>query len=623
MLIFLQQYRGGTYPTTIYLRKMPTFTKRDREVAREIHRLFRTAWWQDKPDWVFWFFTRPPAMFIYNILIPFQVAYGLQAIITKDFESVRSHAVTILVLTGVYGILWTLGGIAIIRNARYGARFIQERIFRNYLEKDYEFLSNTHLGILGSQAAKLRQSLDEYDQIFFNGFINEIIVVVSSVAIIAYQSLLLAVVSVAAMLGVLSFTFAITRWRIKYRRLLSEAESEMSGVIVDALGHGTTVKSFAAEDFEQQRLSKSITKFVKVQGMSWLTSIPADVGRVFLAGIATFLLLIFTARLYKNGSISIAIVVLVQLYVVKLIASTQTIANLIKSYEATMSSAHQAVKTMLIAPTVLDPVHPKSLPKDSPLTISFEKVSLRYKDAPKGIFAIKDFNLSIAPGKRIGIVGYSGSGKTTLTKILLRFMDVSKGSIKVSGIDIRDLSQKELRQVIAYVPQEPLLFHRSIFENIAYGRPRAPKAKVIAAAEAAYITEFTRDMTKGLQTIVGERGVKLSGGQRQRVAIARALLKDSPILVLDEATSALDSKSEQYIQKALWKLMKGRTALVIAHRLSTIQRMDTIIVMDKGNIVEAGSHEELLDKEGVYARLWQHQSGGYIVDPAAKSKPIR
>ncbi len=595
-----------------------TYTTRDREAARAIHRLFRRAWLEDVPGITVWFLTRPLALLVYNILIPFQVAYGLQAIITQQFDKVPGYAFSILVLAIAYCLLWGVGGYAVIRNARAAMKYVQRVVFSNYLEKDYEFLNNTYLGALGSQATRLRESLDDYDQLLFNGFVKQVIIVVSSILIIGYQSLALAAVTLLSMLLVLSFTIAITKWRIRFRRMLSEANSETAGVISDALAHGLTVKSFAAEQYETKRMNISLNKLADVQYLSWMTSIPADLGRMILASIATFLLLIITSRLYQNHTISIAIVILVQLYVIKLVVATQDIADLIKAYESTMSAAHQAMKTMLIKPAVVDIPHPKRLPRSAKFNIALRNVTYRYNDTAKNTNAVKNFSLEISQGEKVGLVGYSGSGKTTLTKLLLRFMDVSDGSITIDGIDIRQLSQHQLRTKIAYVPQEPLLFHRSISENIAYGKPSANNAAIRAVGKKAYVDEFIKDLPKGYDTLVGERGVKLSGGQRQRVAIARALLKDAPILVLDEATSSLDSKSEQYIQKALFKLMENRTALVIAHRLSTIQKMDKIAVMNKGKIVELGTHESLLkNSDGIYAKLWAHQSGGYIGVPQA------
>jgi ATP-binding cassette subfamily B protein len=446
-----------------------------------------------------------------------------------------------------------------------------------------------------------------------NGAAKQTIIIITSIAIIAYQSLTLAFVTLLSMVLVLSFTIASSKWRLKYRRLLSETNSEVAGVVGDALGHGATVKSFAAENYEKEHLDVSLKKQLQAQYWSWMSSIPADIGRMLLAAISTVVLLLLTANMYKNHAISIAIVVLVQLYVIRLVNSTQEIAELIKGYESIMSNAHQAVKTMLIQPSVLDKPDAAKFPKKLNYDISLRGVTYRYTDAPSDIEAVKNFTLEIKQGEKVGLVGYSGSGKTTLTKLLLRFMDVTDGSISIGGLDIRDVAQKDLRSKISYVPQEPLLFHRSIAENIAYGRPSASKSDLLQAGKAAYVDEFVQELSKGYDTLVGEKGVKLSGGQRQRVAIARALLKDAPILVLDEATSALDSRSEQYIQKALWRLMKGRTALVIAHRLSTIQRMDRIVVMDKGQIIEIGTHDQLLKKSGIYAKLWEHQSGGYLV----------
>lgn len=589
------------------------FSERDHQAARHTHRLFWRATATDKANLIIWLFTRPLALLIYNVIIPFQVAYGLQAIITRHFDRVSHYAYAILFSGIAYCVLWAVGGVAICRNGRAGTEFIQKEVFTNYLDKDYEFYNNTFLGSLGAQAVRLKDAYNEYCAVITNGVTKQVIIVVTSIAIIAYQSTTLAAVTLLSMALILSFTIISSKWRLKYRRLLSEANSEVAGAVGDALGHGVTVKSFAAELYEKTHLNTLFKKQVNVQYRSWLSSIPADVGRMLLAVIATLVLLLLTARLYEQNAIPIAIVVLVQLYVIKLVNATQEIAELVKIYEATMSAAHQAVKTMLITPTITDKPRVKKLPKNARYDVGLKHVDLRYDDAPKDVYAVKDFNLEIVQGEKVGLVGYSGSGKTTLTKLLLRFMDVTSGSITIGGLDIRDIAQKELRTSIAYVPQEPLLFHRSIVENIAYGKPGASKESILKAGKSAYVDEFVKELSKGYDTLVGEKGVKLSGGQRQRVAIARALLKDAPILVLDEATSALDSRSEQYIQKALWRLMEGRTALVIAHRLSTIQRMDRIVVMDKGKIMEVGTHNDLLKREnGIYAKLWKHQSGGYL-----------
>jgi len=222
------------------------------------------------------------------------------------------------------------------------------------------------------------------------------------------------------------------------------------------------------------------------------------------------------------------------------------------------------------------------------------------------------FNLKINSGEKIGLVGHSGGGKTTITRLLLRFMDIESGQILIDNQDISKMSQHDLRMQIGYVPQEPIMFHRSILENIRYGRLEASDTEVHQAAQMAHATEFIEKLPQQYQTLVGERGIKLSGGQRQRVAIARAMLKNAPILILDEATSALDSENEKAIQGALWKLIEGRTTIVIAHRLSTIQKMDRIIVLEDGKIAEEGSHRKLLLKNGVYAGLWKHQSGGFL-----------
>ncbi|MDY3667587.1 MAG: ATP-binding cassette domain-containing protein, partial [Collinsella sp.] len=244
--------------------------------------------------------------------------------------------------------------------------------------------------------------------------------------------------------------------------------------------------------------------------------------------------------------------------------------------------------------------------------IDFEHLSFAYRDAAAGESVFDDLTLHVAAGQRVGLVGKSGSGKTTLTKLLLRLDDVQGGRVLVDGQDVSRCTQQSLRRQVAYVPQEALLFHRSIRENIAYGRPDATDEQIREAARLANALEFIDRLPRGFDTMVGERGVKLSGGQRQRVAIARAILTDAPILVLDEATSALDSESEALVQEALENLMRGRTSIVVAHRLSTVAALDRIVVLADGEIVEDGTHAQLVEAGGEYASLWGRQTGAFL-----------
>jgi ATP-binding cassette subfamily B protein len=246
--------------------------------------------------------------------------------------------------------------------------------------------------------------------------------------------------------------------------------------------------------------------------------------------------------------------------------------------------------------------------------IVLRDVQFRYESSQPPVF--DRLSLTIPAGAKFGLVGRSGGGKTTLTRLLLRFADVERGEILIGGVQIDAVRQAALRSAIAYVPQDPSMFHRSIADNIRFGRQDASDAAVRRAAQLAHAAEFIEALPAGYDTLVGERGVKLSGGQRQRVAIARAILKDAPILILDEATSALDSESEALIQDALWTLMEGRTAIVIAHRLSTVRRMDELVVLEGGRVLERGSHDALLAHQGVYAALWARQSGGFLGDGA-------
>lgn len=583
--------------------------ERDQATTRFIHKLFFRAMYQDKKNF-FLSFMHLGSFFLINAYIPLQVAYVIQEIFERNFTSISGHIYVIIAAAIVSGCLVYFGNQADSRMGVNGGAYLQRVAFNNFLNKDYDFYSNLYVGSIGAQVSQLRDSFIVFVHEFKFVIEKNIMIVLSILGVLAIKSHILFLLALAIIAIVLGYTFVTNRPRMLYRRASSEASSNLSGIEADAISHGSAVKSFAAEEYELEYTKKPSAVWQKAQLRNWLSLEPSNTIRILLCQGTIVLLLIVTAYLYKNNTISIAIVILIQIYMFRLINVSLDVAEIIKQYEHLMGMAYKAAVTMQIAPKILDADKVLKL-ADHPKSLLFGNVSFSYSEN-SATNVIKDFNLELKSGQRVGLVGYSGAGKTTLTKLILRFMEINQGQIKIDGIDIKDVAQKDLRHKISYVPQEPLLFHRSIKENIAYGRPDATDKEILQAAKLAYVDEFVKDMPQSYETLVGERGVKLSGGQRQRVAIARAILKNAPILVLDEATSALDSKSEKYIQDALWKLMKGRTALVIAHRLSTIQRMEKIVVMDKGEIVQTGTHAELLKQKGIYAELWAHQSGGYI-----------
>lgn len=396
----------------------------------------------------------------------------------------------------------------------------------------------------------------------------------------------------------------------KLNQAEAEAEAKQTGQLADSITNIISVKSYAQEAHERHRYANFSRKVLNVSDELKAATIKRDImfNCVQIGITAMILAFLLTGREWLG--ISVATLVLIVNYAQTIQGELWNINSILKNLNRVFGDAHEMTLILDTVDDVVDAADAQPLVMQE-AGVDFDSISFKHKDAKEEIF--HDFNLQVAPGERIGLVGVSGSGKTTLTKLLLRFADVNAGKITVSGQDIREITQQSLRENVAYVPQETSLFHRTIAENIAYGRPGATMEEIVWAAKQANADEFIRDLPEGYETLVGERGIKLSGGQRQRIAIARAILKDAPILVLDEATSALDSESEALIQGALERLMKGRTSIVIAHRLSTVAGLDRIVVMENGRIVEEGAHHELLENpEGVYAGLWSRQSGAFM-----------
>jgi ATP-binding cassette subfamily B protein len=371
-----------------------------------------------------------------------------------------------------------------------------------------------------------------------------------------------------------------------------------------------TIRAFAAEDREAAEHRSRVAEQRRKSLLSWdYGNLRIDTLVAPMSVLTNVFGLLLAVALGAGGHGIEAIIVTFTYYS----NATQIMFRFNQIYrqmESSLTEAAQFTELLLTPPTVLDPIAPEPV-RPAGSDVRFENMSFGHAG---GQLLFRGLDLVVPSGTRLGLVGRSGGGKTTLTRLLLRMMDIDEGRILIGGQEISKLRQADLRSLIAYVPQEPAMFHRTLRDNIAFARPDATEEQIRRAAQAAHVTEFADVLPDGFDTLVGERGVKLSGGQRQRVALARAILRDAPVLLLDEATSALDSESEILVQQALWDLMDGRTALVVAHRLSTVANMDQLVVLDHGQIIEKGTHEELLHLGRTYARLWQHQSGGFMDD---------
>jgi ATP-binding cassette subfamily B protein len=332
--------------------------------------------------------------------------------------------------------------------------------------------------------------------------------------------------------------------------------------------------------------------------------------RILVMAIVQIIAIVIIASLLTSGQLELSIAIFTIAYLQRVASQLFDLGDIINGYDRLFIQAAPMTEILMTEDRITDAPRAKKL-RVAGGAIAFRAVTYAYEDAPD-VPVLDNFSLTIPKGQKVGLVGASGAGKTTLTKLLLRFDDNQSGEITIDDQAIDQVTQVSLRENIAYVPQEPALFHRTLRENISYGSTHVTEEQLRRAAKQAHALDFIEALPHGFDTIVGERGVKLSGGQRQRIAVARALLKNAPILILDEATSALDSESERYIQDSLKELMKKRTSIVIAHRLSTIAQLDRIIVLKDGAIIEDGTHAELIARNGVYATLWKHQSGGFI-----------
>jgi ATP-binding cassette subfamily B protein len=506
--------------------------------------------------------------------------------------------------------VWRVAVALIARIEIRGLEALYIEAMNELLAKDLAFFHNNYAGSLTKRALGFaRRFEDVFDVMAFQVSASFLPLAFAGLVLWQYSPWLIVV-----LVGLLLTTFALMVPLIRRRRRLVDiretASNVLAGHLADSITNAETVRAFAREDEEAAIHERNVRDY----GAKTLRSWDYQNTRVDMLASPMFVLtnvggLLVALAVGNRSGVGLEAVFLTFSYYATATRVMWEFNRVYRSLEGSLTDAAQFTELLLDAPGVVDPAAPPSFrPRD--FGVELRDVNFRY--SPGQSLLLERFSLRIPPGARVGLVGRSGGGKTTLTRLLLRFADVESGLVLVGGQPIDRIRQAELRKVIAYVPQDPSMFHRSIADNIRVGRPGASDEAVRRAARLAHAAEFVEALPNGYYTLVGERGVKLSGGQRQRIAIARAILKDAPILILDEATSSLDSESEALIQDALWALLDRRTAIVIAHRLSTVRRMDELIILDAGRIVERGAHDALLAKSGIYASLWAHQSGGFL-----------
>lgn len=591
--------------------------KRNTERPAILVRATLSQYWQeirkDKLRFFVMLLFVPLSSLVFDTVIPYFLSMAIGTFASHNTELMNQYLWQACI-AGMLGITVNIIGfqLAVRHESSVRTRLVISAL-RRLLAKDQDFFANQKIGALTGKFIDFINGHMGLQDLFILRTLSFGINLVIGVVIIYLQTPLLAWIIIGLLLGL--------GFQIRYFRLLREgmrAErkrlvAEVNGTIADTISNNLTVKTFARENYEVG-LSRHINQQyerVYVKDLQWV-SVEGTLRHILMQTIQIIAVVVIASLLLKNV-IPLSIAIFAVAYLQRLAAQLFTLGEIINGYDKIFLQATPMTEILQEPPTIVDHSHTKLRVTHG--EIIFHDVSYAYRDA-KSQEVIKSLSLTIPAGQKVGLVGISGAGKTTITKLLLRFDDVTSGSISIDGHDIAKVTQSSLRESIAYVAQEPLLFHRSLRDNIAYAKPDSSDNEILAAADKAYATEFIDKLPGGLDTIVGERGVKLSGGQRQRIAIARAILKNAPILLLDEATSALDSESEKLIQSALTKLMHGRTSIVIAHRLSTIAKLDRIVVLDQGRIVEDGTHDELLARGGIYAKLWAHQSGGFIDESA-------
>lgn len=585
-----------------------------------------------KGFWAFcWYYTRPvwPILAVASVLgvliavlevaiftflgdlVNWLATENAQTFFADNWGHLLWMGIVILILLPVVSGIWEI----VFHQGLMGTypMSIRWRVHRYLLRQSVAFYQNDFAGRIANKLMQTALAVREVVTRIADILVYVIVYFTAALFVVAEASLWFAIPFLAWLGGYL-VTMRLFIPRLKnVSREQADARSVMTGHVVDAYTNISTVKLFSHAAREETYAKTSMLGFLKTVFLQMRLVSGMNITLTTLNMLLLFSVAGLSIGLWQNAMVSTGEIAVAVALVLRIQGMSQWILWEVSGLFENIGTVQDGINTISRERDVVD------VPNAAPLVvqdgqIAFDKIRFHYG---KEAGVIEDLSLSIKAGEKIGLIGRSGAGKSTLVNLLLRFYDLDGGRILIDGQDLANVRQDDIRANVGVVTQDTSLLHRSIFENVAYGKPDVSREEVEAALEKAHALEFVRGLTDlngrtGLEAHVGERGVKLSGGQRQRIAIARVLLKDAPILALDEATSALDSEVEAAIQESLFDLMKGKTVIAIAHRLSTIAAMDRLIVMDKGRIIEEGTHQHLLDRNGLYAQLWQHQSGGFL-----------
>lgn len=524
---------------------------------------------------------------------------------TESTLKMSSAFFLLLLLYGAMMIVWRVIEYCVVIFEARVMRDLENRCFSVIQSQKMGFFENSFSGSLVKKAGRFVRAFERiFDWIFFWGVKNGLHLLVT-IAVFLFLEPLFGFFALLWTVLFLGGNVIFARWKMRFDEATAAADSRVGGAFADSFANILTIKSFAREDSEKERISELTTDLFQKRKFTWLLqNINFAVQGILMTALEMVLLYLMIDR-WKAGTFSVGEYVFFQSFLIAIYTKLWDFGRSLRDLFGALADATEMAD-------ILEQVPENALGKSLPVKtgkIEFSSISFGYE---KNTSHFKDFSLVIPAEQKVGLVGHSGAGKTTIAKLLLRFSEISAGKILIDHQDIAKMPLREVRKRISLVPQTPELFHRTICENIAFARPEATEEEIWTAACKARAQEFLEKFPQKLETLVGERGVKLSGGERQRIAIARAFLENAPIVILDEATSALDSITERKIQAAIFELLKGKTAVVIAHRLSTILQMDRILVLENGEIVEDGTHRELLAKKGKYEQLWRHQSGDFL-----------